>query len=192
MTNPWSATTRLTLFLVLSLTLAACAGNVNAPSAPPSRTNISSLPSAAVAQANLNDPAAAALTKAISARRAEKGLPPLVNDATLSRAAATHSTDMALRGFFGHYNPDGQGPKERVLALAPDSKNIIVGENVITVQGQSFAVMSPELLADALVSRWIASPPHRKNIEDKTYRRSGIGIARKGEQIWATEVFAAP
>lgn len=191
MTKIWPTTRRLAFLLASAFLLAACAGNMNAPKTPPSRTNTSSLPSEAAAQANVNDPAAAALTKAINAHRAKKGLPPLIADSTLAKTAATHSTDMALRGFFGHYNPDGQGPKERVMALSPDSKSI-VGENVITVQGQSFAVMSPELLAEALVSRWIASPPHRKNIEDKTYRRSGIGIARKGEQIWATEVFAAP
>ncbi len=66
------------------------------------------------------------------ARRAAAGV--LATDATLQRAAAVHATDMALRGYFGHHNPEGQGPRERVLAV---DKNFSarISENVQVVEG---------------------------------------------------------
>lgn len=172
-----------------SLLLASCANQKAPMQAPPSRVATGSLPKMASQKSDLNDPAQSALISAINGYRRSKGLAPLADDKTLDKVAAVHSADMSLRGFFGHYNPDGQGPRERVLALEPDSQSMI-GENVLTVQGKVYAAMSPDELAKALLSRWIASPPHRKNIEDPGYSSSGVGLARSGEQVWATQVFA--
>lgn len=179
----------MTLALAGALLLTACAGQRTSVQAPPSRVSTGSLPKMASQKADLNDPARAALVAAINDYRRSKGIAPLADDKTLDKVAAVHSADMALRGFFGHYNPDGQGPRERVLALEPDSQNM-VGENVLTLQGKVYMAMSPDDLAKALLARWIASPPHRKNIEDAGYASSGVGLARQGEQVWATQVFA--
>lgn len=179
----------LAITLASALLLASCASQKAPLQAPPTRVSTGSLPKMASQKADLDDPAQSALVAAINGYRRSKGLALLADDRTLDRVAAVHSADMALRGFFGHYNPDGQGPRERVLALVPDSQSMI-GENVLTVQGKAYAVMSPDDLAKALLARWIASPPHRKNIEDPGYSSSGVGLARLGEQVWATQVFA--
>lgn len=180
---------KLAIALTTGILLTACATQKAPMQAPPSRVSTGSLPKMASQKADLNDPAQAALVGAINEYRRSKGLAPLADDKTLDKVAAVHSADMALRGFFGHYNPDGQGPRERVLALEPGSQSMI-GENVLTVQGKVYSAMTADELAKALLARWIASPPHRKNIEDPAYSSSGVGLARSGEQIWATQVFA--
>jgi hypothetical protein len=44
--------------------------------------------------------------------------------------------------------------------------------------------------ADGLQSGWMRSPPHRANLLDPKYTEMGVGIARSGNRLWATEDFA--
>lgn len=176
--------------LALSLLLAACAtsGDPVAPP-PPTRVNIASLPAAASAAARTNDPLERALFAAVNDYRAKIGASPLARDSVLERAAAVHSTDMALRNFFGHFNPDGQGPKERVLAVSPQFKGRIA-ENLSMVEGMNRR--TTEQIAEIMLRGWINSPSHRKNLRNADYIRTGIGIARQGDAIYATQLYAGP
>ncbi len=172
--------------LALTLALAACASQSVAPP-PPDRVNVSSLPQAASAAVQ-SDPLAQAVLAAVNGYRAQHDAPALAADGALQRAAAVHSADMALRNFVGHFNPDSQGPRERVAAVLPDYKGS-VAENIGVVEDKDGA---PEAIASDLVKRWAGSLEHRKNMRNADYTRSGVGIARKGGQIYATEVFAGP
>jgi uncharacterized protein YkwD len=134
-----------------------------------------------------------ATLNAINAYRADHGIPPLSPNAELQRAAAIHSADMSARNYVGHFNPDNQGPKERLLAVWPDFAGDFA-ENIASFQG-NLALKdqtSPETLANALVSQWVKSPSHRKNIRQAAYTISGIGIARNGDKIYVTQVFGTP
>jgi uncharacterized protein YkwD len=169
--------------------LAACA---NGPSADkPREVNTQSLPQGASAAAQADSPLAAEVLKAVNISRATRAAPPLSNDATLQRAAAVHAADMQLRNFYGHHNPDGQGPGERVLAVTPEFAGS-VAENIQVVEGARYAAMNDAQLAAELVGKWATSPQHRRNMQSPDFTRSGVGIARSGQKIIAVQVFSGP
>ena len=120
---------------MLMAVLAGCAtGSGREP--PPVNVNTRTLPAAASAAAEAETPLGRALTDAVNRWRAERGAAALRTDATLQRAAAVHAADMAQRDYFGHHNPDGQGPRERVLAVDPDF-SASLSENIHRLDGAS-------------------------------------------------------
>ncbi|MEQ8378009.1 CAP domain-containing protein [Parvibaculum sp.] len=175
--------------LVTCALLAACASGGS--SMKPQEVSTASLPAEASAAAQSETPLGRAILKAVNDFRATKGVDALASDAILQRAASVHAADMQLRGFFGHHNPDGQGPRERLLTLDPDF-NGRVSENIQVVEGQSYASMSDQALAETLVDKWAKSPSHRKNMQAAEMTKSGIGIARSGNRIIAVQVFSGP
>lgn len=178
---------RLMLLVALCGLVAACAG---APSLDkPIDVNTVTLPAAASVAAEAETPLSRAVLNAVNAFRASRNVAPLSNDGTLQRAASVHAADMQLRGFYGHHNPEGQGPHERVLAVSPTFKGK-VAENIQIVEGQTYASMSDEALAKALVDKWAISPAHRKNMQSSDITRSGIGIARSGDKFIVVQVFS--
>jgi uncharacterized protein YkwD len=176
------------LALMLALTACASAGSTMAPP-PPARVNVSTLPEGASAAARSGDPISQAVLSAVNQYRSEHDAPALAGDASLEHVAAVHSADMSMRNFVGHYNPDGQGPKERLMAVMPDYKGDFA-ENVAMVEG--LGGKSPDAVAQDLVKKWIGSLEHRKNLRNAAFTRSGVGIAHKGDTIYATELFAGP
>jgi uncharacterized protein YkwD len=107
-------------------------------------------------------PGELAIIRVINTVRATHGVPPLRFGRALSRAARSHSRDMARRGYFDH-GPFVQRLR-RFGVRAP-----YVGENL--------ASGTRPLSAAGIVQMWIASPPHRQNLLDRGFRRIGIGIA---------------
>jgi uncharacterized protein YkwD len=107
-------------------------------------------------------PSELAVVHAMNSVRASNGVPPLRVGRALTRAARAHSVDMARRGYFDH------GAFVRRLrqfgVQAP-----YVGENL--------AYGTQPLTALAVVQMWIASPPHRQNLLDRSFRRVGVGEA---------------
>lgn len=92
--------------------------------------------------------------------------PPLANHTALRTAARGHSKDMASRNYFDHNNPEGKGPKERIMAagwLNPGYS----GENIAAGNGT----------ASATVQQWMKSPGHCENIMDKDFKYLGVGYA---------------
>jgi uncharacterized protein YkwD len=177
---------RLTILAALGLMLAACAtGNV-----PEKPTRVSNtLPPAAISGAHGSDASTRAILNTVNIYRGEHGIPPLSGNAELQRAAAIHSADMAQRHFAGHFNPEGQGPNERLLAVWPEFKGTYA-ENIAVLGNVSG--LSPEGLAKACMKLWIASPGHRKNIRSEDYTLSDVGIAHDGDKVYVTELFARP
>ena len=80
----------------------------------------------------LRGPSSLSISKQRSPRStpiaAANGLPSLVLDARLSRAAAAHSADQARRGRMGHSGSDGSGPMDRAARAGYRPK--IASENV--------------------------------------------------------------
>lgn len=95
--------------------------------------------------------------------RTQNGLPPLTVNVQLTRAAETHSQNMALQDFFSHTGLDGSQPGDR--AKASGYTSTFVGENI----GAGYS--TPE---EALQG-WLNSPGHRANILNPEYREIGIG-----------------
>ncbi|MAM95773.1 CAP domain-containing protein [Parvibaculum sp.] len=176
-------------FLALAF-LTGCTTQGSGTPQNPKEINITTLPAEASAAAQSHPGLSAAILQAVNAYRAEKGLGQLAADANLQRIAAVHAADMQLRGFFGHFNPDGQGPRERMMAVNPCFTGRIA-ENIEVVEGPSHAAMNDTELANSLVKKWIESPMHRKNIKAPEMTKSGVGIARQGNRIIAAQVFGS-
>jgi uncharacterized protein YkwD len=100
------------------------------------------------------------LVREINTTRAERGLVPLRVDATLARAARSHSLDMLRRDYFAH-GDFGM----RLLSFGVRARYL--GENLAWGLG---AYAEPA----NIVTRWLASPPHRANLLRPGFRRLGI------------------
>ena len=90
----------------------------------------------------------------------------------LSKIARHHSYDMAIRDYYGHINPDGQHPQDRIeeyhLPFDP------IGEN-LAKSGTSTIDNYPEL-SNRIFSMWKTSDSHWKNILRRTFTHEGIGV----------------
>ncbi|MEN6542534.1 CAP domain-containing protein [Parvibaculum sp.] len=178
---------RLLTGVAMALTLAACATQGPGEPQKPQRVSLTTLPAGASAAAQGETALSRAILDAVNAWRGEKGIAPLAPDATLQRAAAIHSADMSLRNFVGSFNPDGQGTRERVLAVDPNRKGDVF-ETISLLRDA--ASQPPQAVAGEVVKSWTVDPARRKVLRDATLTRSGVGVATKGSDLYVTEVFA--
>ncbi|MBV9313282.1 MAG: CAP domain-containing protein [Pseudonocardia sp.] len=135
------------------------------PELPPAPPGVSPLPPPV---SSLLSGPAAEVVSITNARRVEVGCNPLKVDHRLVRSAQRHSADMAARGFFGHQDPEGQGfaDRERSAGYPMNSG----GENVARGQETAAEVMSV----------WMNSPPHRRNILNCGFTSIGVGYVAVG------------
>jgi uncharacterized protein YkwD len=112
--------------------------------------------------------------------RARAGCGPVTYNRRLSRAAYQHSADMAYNGYFSHYTRGGTGPGTRVWNAG--YRWNAYGENIAWGQRSAGDVMTD----------WMNSPGHRRNILNCRYRNVGIGLAynSRGIPYW-TQDFGA-
>lgn len=115
-----------------------------------------------------------ALTNAV---RARAGCGRVVLDSDLAQAARAHSVDMARRGYFSHYTPNGGNPGRRIASAG--YRWSTYGENIAWGQPNANTVMRD----------WMNSPGHRANILNCRYRNIGVGIAynARGVPYWTQE-----
>ena len=118
----------------------------------------------------------------INEERRRKGLDDLVWDERLAQIARNYSRKMASESFFSHYDSDGHSVVDRVRNSGVRGWSKI-GENLFYCAGYS------EI--DSLAVRgWMNSPEHRRNILDRQFTATGIGIARsRNGQVYITQVF---
>jgi len=102
---------------------------------------------------------------------------PLTMNGALRCAARNHSMDMALRDFFDHTNPDGEGPGTRVESAGYDWMSW--GENI--AWGQT----TPQEVVDG----WMNSDGHCANIMSAMFTETGIGFYTGS--FW-TQTFGSP
>jgi uncharacterized protein YkwD len=107
---------------------------------------------------------------------------PLKVSPHLTCAARAHSQDMSERGFFGHVNPDGEGPSDRIDETG--YAWTAVGENIAG---------GPMTAADA-VDGWLASDDHCANLMNPTYTEIGVGLYEGAGQFtfYWTQTFGTP
>ena len=100
----------------------------------------------------------------LNRERQRQGLSPLVCDGEVEDVAQGHADDMARRGYFDHYTPEGLAPTDRLDAAGITYSNY--GENIAWGSHT----------AKSVVSLWMGSPGHRANILDN-YTAVGIGVS---------------
>ncbi len=110
----------------------------------------------------------------INAYRAANGLPALVLDARLSRAAAAHAQDQARRGRMGHNGSDGSKPMDRAARAGYRPK--IASENVAAGYKSFSDVMRG----------WEGSSGHRENLLRPNVKAAGIAMSQStdGRAYW--------
>ncbi|MFJ7335910.1 CAP domain-containing protein [Streptomyces sp. NPDC101116] len=115
----------------------------------------------------------------VNAERRKAGCGAVKQHAKLNSAAQRHSDDMRARGFFDHVSPGGRGPGQRITAAG--YRWSTYGENIARGQASAGPVMSS----------WMSSSGHRRNILNCHVKEIGIGISRGVGGPWWTQVFAA-
>jgi uncharacterized protein YkwD len=100
---------------------------------------------------------------AINRFRTSHGLTALRDSRPLDRAALAHSLEMARRGYFAHNSADGKAFWQRIERYYPYPN---VGENLLWE--------APAVTAAKAMTLWIASPPHRENLETARWRELGV------------------
>jgi uncharacterized protein YkwD len=101
------------------------------------------------------------------------GRPELVPQRNLSRAASSHADDMAASDYFSHTARDGDTLSDRLdqSNFIPSSGRWRASENLAAGEG---TMGTPS----AIVSGWMNSRDHRRNLLDSGYTMAGIGVAR--------------
>lgn len=112
-----------------------------------------------------------AFLTSIDRERAARGLPALRRAADLQAVARRHAARMADRGALYH-NP------QLGSEVSGWSK---LGENV----GRG-----PD--AGAVHDSFMASPSHRDNVVSAAFVEVGVGVERRGDVLWVTQVFRVP
>jgi uncharacterized protein YkwD len=114
----------------------------------------------------------------VNALRRKAGAPELRMNSALQKAAQAHAQDMLDRDFFAHKSPGNTTVRERATKAGYKWRNI--GENI--AEGQRSV--------DEVVTTWMDSPGHRRNMLEPKFRELGIGLVtgkgRDGEYrvIW--------
>lgn len=111
--------------------------------------------------------------------RARAGLAPLKMDEGLLRAARVHAAKMAAQGELSHQFLGEPSLLERLSATSTLHLER-AGENV---------AVAPT--ADDAHRALMSSAPHRDNLLNKDFNVAGIGVARKGAQIYVAQDFGA-
>lgn len=170
-------------FVALSAFLVACSSG---RPGEPARLQSVGLPQQAASSAVSDTPLGRAVVRAINEYRTAG---PLAVDSTLQRAAAVHASDMAIRQYRGHHNPEGQGPLDRVLAIDEDYRGRI-GENIW--MGSERRGNSDDQMAAFILQGWLNSPQHRSLLESDRFSTTGVGVAQSGDVIYVVQVFGDP
>lgn len=106
----------------------------------------------------------------INEARAQRGLAPLRVRDGLTDYARSHSAAMSSRRTLFHTSDFSV-----ICCWSAIAENVGVG---YTVRGVHRSFMD--------------SPAHRANILDPTKRTVGVGVVRRGDRIWVTEIFRTP
>lgn len=111
---------------------------------------------------NLNAPEAALFT-ALNAQRAKSGCPQLALTTSLSKAARSHSLDMAVRNYFSHTGSDGSRPATRAASEG------------YTFNGSYEAIAAGQQSATQVLTTWMGSKPHRDILLNCALADGGVG-----------------
>lgn len=147
----WSAV----LSVIISLSCWGCR-NFTSTVSPSPPSDDESIPPASISAANI--------ISATNTQRTAIGLRPLVENQKLNLAANFKMRDMFVRQYFGHSAPDNTSGLPELLARF-DYKYTLAGENLALGNYKN---------ADELVVAWMASPSHRANILNSTFRDIGV------------------
>lgn len=121
-----------------------------------------------------------AIWRQINQVRQQDGLVALKNNDRLAAVARRYSQQMAEQNFFGHTSRDGATVVERVRAVR--ISYYAVGENL-------FKGTNIDHPAPSAVKGWLNSPGHRENIMRPVFAETGVGVWKKNNTYYITQLF---
>jgi uncharacterized protein YkwD len=109
----------------------------------------------------------------VNSERRERGRAALRSNAGLALAGQRHARDMVSKRYFAHDSRSGSDFKQRILRTdyVRAGHSAILGENLAWGSHE-------EATPRSIVRAWMASPGHRANVLQSTFREIGIGIVR--------------
>ena len=118
----------------------------------------------------------------INRERSRSRLSALRWDNGVAELARSYSRKMANEGFFDHVDRDGNSVIQRA-----DRSNVKGWQKI----GENLFVCEPiNRFSDIAVRGWMKSPAHRRNVLDREWTTTGIGVARARDgSIYVTQVF---
>ncbi len=132
----------------------------------------------------LGDIRSGALISFTNKARTHAGLPALIENEILAKAAQLKAQDMAEGGYFAHYSPTGLSPWFWFTQAGYDYQK--AGENLAVNFEDSKDV----------VNAWMNSPTHKANIIKDGYTEIGIasaeGMYKGKEATFVVQLFATP
>jgi len=123
--------------------------------------------------------------------RRKNRLPPLSPDDSLALKAREKSDDMLKKNYFSHTSPEGKTIKDRMQEEKPASYRTVsrIGENIYMGSRFDYSI-DVKTQARMIVDGWMTSPGHRKNMLEPNYTHLGVGVAARGKDCYATQIFA--
>ncbi len=116
----------------------------------------------------------------VNQARGEEGAGELMYDETLANVARAYSRRMRDEGFFAHVDPAGMGFSDRLHAAGVHV--LVAGENLAVVEGSDNPASSAH-------RGFLNNSAHRDNLLDGRFTHAGIGVARRGDTYWLTQLF---
>jgi len=147
---------------------------------------------APVSIARAEQEAGALIADRIGKIRAERApsAPKLVPTGELTVIARARSGSMAHGAPFSHQDAGGKYPAVDMVQARLGQYGFI-GENLFR-EKRPHGAFDPKAFAKLAVDEWMASEEHRENILSPDFDRSGIAVAVKGDDAYATQVFHGP
>lgn len=133
----------------------------------------------------------AMVLRATNSYRATLKLPPLKPaSAVLKLGARAHAMDLFAQQGMGHVSSGGHDFESRIRALHKGQMFLApMAENAARLRDSS---VSDAKKAQALVTQWIKSSGHRKNMVNRTYMTVAIGVVAHGDDVYAVQIFSGP
>lgn len=119
----------------------------------------------------------------INQEREKNGLPGLNYDALAAQVAREHAQDMIDRGYFSHWDMDGNKPTRRYNL---EGGYHALTENIYSQKSQNLQLRES---LDLMMKTLMESPGHRDAILSPDSTHVGIGFAKRGRQFYADQEF---
>jgi len=120
--------------------------------------------------------------------RQKNGVTPFVHNATVEKYAVAKSQDMAINNYFDHNSPTNgyfyDVWKRDGFKYSAGAENIYYMSD-----GRGFSNQDINALAQKIVTGWMNSEGHRKNILNPNLKELGVGVAEQGNRLYATQLF---
>ncbi len=172
---------RIALFLLLSLY--ACDGWARETYVQLANRLVAT----AEAQSSLAPGIEGALLRLINAHRLSIGRKALSDAPNLQLAARAQAADLQGQGRVGHVSSGGHDFDSRMRALRSGVLVLpAMAENAARV---SKADGDDDALARRLVAQWLASPPHKHELESADYIAVATGVVHSNGQVYADQIF---